>query len=224
MGYSVNLLSMLAAGIMMVSSGLDTMAPQNHVDGTLFLVNRQWMISPYYEPEVTAAKVKGQVRNMRPDAAAALEEMFAAFKSETKKTLVSVSGYRSYGKQTTIYNRKLQRVKGNVAKAQEYVAPPGSSEHQLGLAMDIGMDSGDGLTEAFGKTVGGSWARENAWRFGFILRYDEPWEDITGYKFEPWHFRYVGKEYAREIHEAGVPLETWLQKYRARVLLDLLEE
>ncbi len=224
MGFSVNLLSMLAAGFLMVSSGLDTMAPQNHVDGTLFLVNRQWMISAFYEPEVTAAKVKGQVRNMRPDAAAALEEMFAAFRKETKKTMVSVSGYRSYGKQTTIYNRKLQRVKGDVAKAQEYVAPPGSSEHQLGLAMDIGQDSGGGLTEAFGKTEGGRWARENAWRFGFILRYDEPWEEITGYKFEPWHFRYVGKEYARAIHEAGVPLETWLQKYRAEVLLDLLEE
>ncbi len=224
MGFSANMLSMLAAGFLMVSSGVDTMAPQNHVDGTLFLVNRQWMITSSYEPEVIPAKVKGQVRNMRPDAAAALEEMFAACKNETKKTLVSISGYRSYGKQTTIYNRKLKRVKGNVAKAQEYVAPPGSSEHQLGLAMDIGMASGEGLTASFGKTKGGQWARENAWRFGFILRYDEPWEDITGYKFEPWHFRYVGKEYAQAIHEAGVPLETWLQTYRAEVLLNLLEE
>ncbi len=224
MGFGASFLSLLAAGAMMLSSGLNTMAPQNDVDGNLFLVNRQWMISEFFEPDVVDSGVPGQVRNMRADAAAALREMFAACKEEIGITLVSVSGYRSFAKQTNIYNRKLRSVKGNVGKAQEYVAPPGSSEHQLGLAMDIGQrNSNSGLTSSFGKTKGGKWARENCWRFGFILRYDETWEDITGYNFEPWHFRYVGKEFSKLIHDANVPLETWLQTYRVQVLTDLLK-
>ncbi len=224
MGFSSSFLSLLSAAMMTLSCGLNTLAPQNDVDGNLFLVNRQWMISEYYEPAVVDSGVRGQVRNMRADAAAALKEMFQACRQEAKVTLVSVSGYRSYQKQSNIYRRKLRRVRGDEAKAQEYVAPPGSSEHQLGLAMDIGQQNKSGLTEAFGKTKGGAWVRENCWRFGFILRYDEPWEEITGYKFEPWHFRYVGKENAKAIHDSGLPLETWLQGYRVDVLIDLLEE
>ncbi len=217
-----SLLSLALSGSLMFSSGLRAIAPHQDINGTLFLVNRQWMISDDYIPIVVEADVKGQVRSMRPDAAAALKEMFDACREEAGVTLVSVSGYRSYRKQNNIYQRKLRSVKGNIAKAQEYVAPPGASEHQLGLAMDIGQRGKNGLTPSFGKTKGGAWARENCWRFGFILRYDEPWEEITGYRFEPWHFRYVGKEYARMIHEANVPLETWLKDYRVQVLKDLL--
>ena len=121
-----------------------------------------------------------------------------------------------------ILYRKLRSVKGNVEKAQEYVAPPGSSEHQLGVAMDIGQKHKIHLEVSFGQTEGGKWCRENCWRFGFILRYDEPWEQVTGYKYEPWHFRYVGKGYAKEIHDAGVPLETWLIGHRAEVLRALV--
>jgi len=219
-----SLLSLMTSGMMLLSSGLETVAPHQNVNGNLFLVNRQWMITENYTPSVVDAQVRGQVRSMRSDAAAALKEMFDACKSETGKTLVSVSGYRSFQKQTYLYKRKLRRVNGSVKKAQNYVAPPGSSEHQLGLAMDIGQRDSDGLTAAFGKTEGGAWARENCWRFGFILRYDEPWESVTGYRYEPWHFRYVGKENARAIHKANIPLETWLQKYRISLLLELLEE
>ena len=113
-------------------------------------------------------------------------------------------------------------MKGNVAKAQEYVAPPGASEHHLGLAMDLGQRSKAALTASFGETETGKWVRENCWRFGFILRYGEEWEDITGYKYEPWHFRYVGKELAKEIHDANVPFETWLLGYRERVLKEIV--
>ena len=96
------LLSLLAAVTTMTSSTLKTAAPQNDMDGLLFLVNRQWTVSEMYEPEVVTAQVRGQVRNMRADAARALEEMFAACKAEIRVTLVSVSGYRSFGKQTSI--------------------------------------------------------------------------------------------------------------------------
>ena len=224
MGFLQSFLSLTAAGMMMVSSSLKTAAPQQDADGLLFLVNRHWTVSEKFEPDVVDSGVSGQVRSMRADAAAALKEMFTACKKETGVTLLSVSGYRSYKKQSNIYRRKLKSVKGNVEKAQEYVAPPGASEHQLGLAMDIGQLNKVNLSSSFGKTKGGIWARENCWRFGFILRYDEDWEEITGYKYEPWHFRYVGKENAKAIHEAGVPLETWLAEYRIRVLTELLNE
>ena len=216
--------SVLAAGTMVLSGALKEAAPQHDADGLLFLVNRQYMVTDAYEPaELREAQVPGQVRQMRPEAAAALEEMYAACKEETGATLISVSGYRSYTKQSRLYAAKLKRVNNNVAKAQEYVAPPGASEHHLGLAMDIGQQSKAALSAKFADTPGGIWAKENCWRFGFILRYGEEWESVTGYKYEPWHFRYVGKELAKEIHDANVPFETWLIGYRVRVLQNMLK-
>ena len=219
------LVSVLAAGTMILSGTLEEAAPQHTVEGLLFLVNRQYLVSDAFEPsDLVEAQVPGQVREMRAEAAAALEEMYAACLEETGAQLISVSGYRSYSKQGKLFRAKLQRVNNKVELAQEYVAPPGASEHHLGLAMDIGQQSKPTLNEKFAETEGGIWARENCWRFGFILRYGEDWEEITGYKYEPWHFRYVGKELAKEIHDAGVPFETWLTDYRVRVLKDLLKE
>ena len=219
------LVSMAAAGMMLLSVPLDTAAPQNNPRGDLFLVNRQWMVSEGFEPDnLREAQVPGSVRRMREDAAEALEEMYAACKEETGMTLISVSGYRAYRSQYNIYHRKLVRVKNNEAKAQEYVAPPGASEHQTGLAMDVGQKNAAALNEKFRNTVGGKWVAANCWRFGFILRYGETWEDITGYKYEPWHFRYVGKKFAKEIHEADIPLETWLIRHRMNLIADLLKE
>ena len=218
------LVSILAAGTMVLGGALEEAAPQHDANGTLFLVNRQYMVTDAYEPaELVEAQVPGQVRQMRPEAAAALEEMYAACKEETGATLISVSGYRSYTKQKNLFAAKLRRVNNKVEKAQEYVAPPGASEHHLGLAMDVGQLNKAALTEKFADTVGGIWVKENCWRFGFILRYGEEWESVTGYKYEPWHFRYVGKELAKEIHDANVPFETWLIDYRVRVLQNMLK-
>lgn len=217
------LISLAAAGTMMVSGAINKGAPQNDADGNLFLVNRQWMVTEAYEPaKLDMSDVPGQVRKMRPEAAEALREMFAACKEETGLTLLSVSGYRSYAKQDGLFRAKLRNVKKNVAKAMEYVAPPGASEHQTGLAMDIGQKHKETLETSFAKMPGGIWCRENCWRFGFILRYGEEWEEITGYKYEPWHFRYVGKEFSKEITEANIPFETWMINYRVKVLKELL--
>lgn len=216
------LLSLAAAGSMMISNSLLAVAPQNDVDGLLFLQNRQWRVSRYFEPATLKANVPGQLQDMRADAAAALEEMFAACKAEIGVTLKAVSGYRSYQRQATIYQNKLDRVKTK-EKADQYVARPGASEHQLALAMDVGQKSDDvNLTSSFGRTKGGKWVAENCWRFGFILRYQEGWEDVTGYEYEPWHVRYVGLENARLIHEADMPLETYLLMLREEVLLGIL--
>ena len=224
MSVLTRLLSLAAAGSMTVSGALNAAAPQHDINGPLFLVNREWRITgAYVPPDLEMSDVPGQVRKLRPEAAEALREMFRACREETGAQLMSVSGYRSYEKQEGIYKHKLRSVKNNVARAQEYVAPPGASEHQLGLAMDVGQKHKETLERSFGETEGGKWCRENCWRFGFILRYDEPWEDVTGYKYEPWHFRYVGKELAGEIQRSGLPLETWLVTYRAGVLRRLVK-
>ena len=218
---AATLASLLTAGTMLISGSLDAAAPQNNDEGLLFLVNRQWMVSQYYSPVLRKAEVPGQLQSMREDASYALEEMYAACAAETGKTLNAVSGYRSYAKQQRLYNNKLKSVNYKTAKADEYVARPGASEHHLGMAMDVGQKNTTNLTQSFGSTAGGKWVRENCWRFGFVLRYEENWEAITGYKFEPWHVRYVGKEIAARIHDDPMPLETFLLKYREQVLLDL---
>ena len=94
-------------------------------------------------------------------------------------------------------------------KAQAAVAKPGYSEHELGLAVDINAVEGEdpwGLYE---------WLAENAWRFGFIIRYKEEWTDITTYAYEPWHVRYVGKEHAAILQEMDIPLEQYVQMLRS---------
>lgn len=220
------ILSLLTAGSMMISGAVFDAAPQHDADGLLFLVNRQYTVSSVYTPaDLEMSDVPGQVRRMRPEAAEALREMFRACKEETGCQLLSISGFRSYAKQEGIYKRKLRSVKNNIAKAQEYVAPPGASEHQTGLAMDIGQKHKIHLEVSFKDTEGGIWCRENCWRFGFILRYNEgeEWESITGYKFEPWHFRYVGKEFAKEIHDANIPFETWLISHRVKLLQRIID-
>lgn len=208
----------------LMSAGMDTALPHMDVDGTLFLANRQYMITKNYVPDTISAKVSGSVRNMRQDAASALEEMFDACKEEAKVSLVTVSGYRSYATQEAIYARKLKNT-GSAEKANEYVALPGASEHQLGLAMDVNQkNKNTGLTVSFGKTKGGKWIVDNAHRFGFILRYQEGWEDITGYKYESWHVRYVGIEAATTMYEDSLPMETYMEEVRTSTLIAIMED
>ncbi len=144
---------------------------------------------------------------MRKEAAEALELMF----SEGKKVginLFAVSGYRSYDRQVAVYNAEV--AKYGEEKALEAVALPGSSEHQTGLTMDLSSESANfELSEQFGETPEGKWIAANAHQYGFILRYPKGKEDITGYKYEPWHFRYVGKEAAKVIFEKQLTLEEY---------------
>ncbi len=219
-GLLEQLLSLAAAGTMMVSSALYDAAPQNDIEGLLYLQNRQWRSGSAYIPEVRAANVKGKVREMRDDAAVALEQLFADCEAATGEYLVSVSGYRSYQTQATIYQRKKKKV--GTKRADDYVARAGASEHQLGLAMDIGWDDYQGCSEKFPRSKAGKWCTENCWKYGFILRYQEGWEDVTGYKKEEWHFRYVGKEHAERIYQNQMPLEEYLILLRQEVLMDIV--
>ena len=95
------------------------------------------------------------------------------------------------------------------------MALPGASEHQLGLAMDVGRRSNHKLKASFGNSPEGKWLAENCYRFGFILRYKAEWEETTGYGYEPWHIRYVGKEHALRIQELNIPFEDYIALVRA---------
>lgn len=106
------------------------------------------------------------------------------------------SGYRSYNLQESLYNKYVNR-DGKLA-ADTYSARPGYSEHQTGLAFDLNSISDD-----FQYTSEGKWVNENAWRYGFILRYPKSKESITGYKYESWHLRYVGEDLATKLYNNG---------------------
>ncbi len=209
------LVSVVALAAALMEGSMDAAMPDKDIDGTLFLINRQHMVSDQYIPEIRKTVGASMGLPMRDEAATALEEMFAACREEADARLVTISGYRGYSKQKAIYNRKLKTT--SKAKADSLVALPGASEHQLGMAMDLAMKGSSQLNSGFGKTKGGQWVNANCWRFGFIVRYQEGFEETTGYAFEPWHVRYVGKEHAKAVYESGVPLEDYLSAYRLQV-------
>lgn len=126
---------------------------------------------------------------------AALTRMIAAARRQ-RVTVRVRSGYRSYAEQADLLVRKIAEY-GDEGLARRYVAAAGRSEHQTGLAVDLW----DGTTWGTGvrNTRAGKWLWSNAWRFGFVLRYPRGKERITGYAFEPWHYRYVGTGHARRF-------------------------
>lgn len=137
-------------------------------------------------------------------------ELMAKVAREAGFELVAFSTYRSFEYQDTLYNNYVNR--DGKESADRYSARPGYSEHQTGLAFDIGEKGKEDLwlTEEFGETEAGKWLVENAYKYGFILRYPKGKEAITGYMYESWHFRYVGLHLAAEVKEAGVTLEEYL--------------
>ena len=218
------LVSLMLALLTLGQGALDAYVEEMNLGGNLFLVNRTFSISSsYVPPDLVIPKVKGANRNvrMRREAAEALEKLFQAAKDESGFELIAISGYRSYGKQKAIFERNVAQ-KGRKA-ALRFSAPPGCSEHQLGLAMDLGCKGSASLTGGFGQTLEGVWVRENCHRFGFIIRYKAEWEDVTGYMDEPWHIRYVGVEHAARIRQADIPLEHYIAQLR-QARLSLLNE
>lgn len=206
--------SIVALSAMLLDGSMKAALPDKNIDGTSFLVNRQHAISQHYEPVTRKVVGPGMSQTMREDGAAALEEMFAAAK-EDGINLAIVSGYRSYSKQSSIYGRK--KAENGQEAADRVSARPGTSEHQLGLAMDLAKRGSSQLNTSFGKTKEGQWVSENAHKFGFIVRYMEGYEDVTGYMYEPWHVRYVGPEMAEAIYKSGVPMEMYITGYKLEV-------
>lgn len=179
-------------------------------DWKIMLINKQHPIPEDYE--FTLATIKGSMKcdeRIIPE----LQQMMQEAKKDGV-TLVIRSPYRDYERQIYLFNRK---VKGYMKKKMSYlesyrttaqaVTIPGASEHQAGLALDITSDSYSTLTQGFAETQAGQWLAEHSYEYGFILRYPEGEEDITGISFEPWHFRYVGKTAAKYMYDHDLTLE-----------------
>ena len=147
----------------------------------------------------------------------ALEQMIADC-AKAGHTAVVVSAYRSYEYQSGLFQRRIQRFMDEGYDRDEAerlaamrVARPGTSEHQLGLALDIVDANYQNLNEQQETMPAQIWLMENSWRYGFILRYPNGTTDLTGIIYEPWHYRYVGTELAAELHETRQCLEAYLE-------------
>lgn len=199
------------------------------------LVNADHLLDGKFKPDpqqrVSGVKMATSAAvYLEQTAAEALKEMFAAAAQVTEfvyttqkgaeKTaeyangmkLYLKSGYRSYGQQATIHANYLAR-NNNVDDG--YVAKPGASEHQSGLCADILNADYAGrptMTQDFKWTPEAQWMKQNCAKFGFVLRFPEDKEDETGIKFEPWHFRYVGKEIAAYVTDHDVSLDSFLEE------------
>ncbi|QUH21512.1 M15 family metallopeptidase [Alkaliphilus sp. B6464] len=184
------------------------------VDDILIVVNKKRYLDSNYKPnDLVVPNVKfsfdgeHEKKYMRQEAASALEELFNQAKEEGIY-LYAVSGYRSYSTQERLFKNRADRV--GEEEANKLSARPGESEHQTGLAMDVTSQSAKfDLIEGFGDTEEGKWLKGNAHKFGFIIRYLKDKTDITGYSYEPWHIRYVGKDGAEKIHNEGITLEEY---------------
>ena len=161
-----------------------------YVNGIL-IVNKTYSLPRDYDPGSLSADVKN-----------AFDEMQNVAKNDNIKLWIA-SGYRSYSLQTNLYNSYV--LKDGKAKADTYSARPGHSEHQTGLAMDLNI-----IDSSFEGTPEAIWIEKNCYKYGFIIRYPKGKEEITGYKYEPWHVRYLGKELAEKVYNTGKTLEEYL--------------
>lgn len=174
------------------------------------LVNKTNVLRSNYTPKNLVklnieflSDTSNESRCMEKKAADSLEDLVATAKKENI-ILIGSSAYRSYKSQLRILKEETD--KKGVDYADKYVAKPGQSEHQSGLAIDV-----TNRVRCFDKTSKeAQWLANNAYKFGFILRYPDGKEDITGYNYEPWHIRYVGKDIAKEIYMKNITLEEYL--------------
>lgn len=147
-----------------------------------------------------------------------LKNMLDASKKENIDLLIS-SSYRTKEESDVLHKRQVNyylslgyNKEEAVKEASSWVAPPGTSEHHTGLALDIVTPKYQNLDHGYANTDAAKWLKDNAYKYGFILRYPKGKEDITEITFEPWHYRYVGIEHAKKIYESNVCLEEYLSK------------
>lgn len=179
--------------------------------GKLILVNKENILKQDYVPgDLVRVKVKfypkvtRQEKKMRSQAARALEDLFLQGEKEGVE-LYGLSGYRSYTSQMDTFEGSED--KNGKKYAEQHVAKPGESEHQTGLAMDVTNSK-----HSFPYSEEARWLANNAYKYGFIIRYPKEKEDITGYSYEPWHIRYVGTDASEEINSKGIVLEEYLKE------------
>ena len=182
--------------------------PEPETPWNLILVNQTHAIPDKWDQELITLSNGTQVDSrIYPD----LQQMFDDMRAQGVYP-VAVSGYRTAEKQQSLMDEKIQELEAQgyspedaAQEAKLWVNPVGYSEHQTGLALDI---NADGINSSLDDVY--QWLAQNAWSYGFILRYPQGKTDITGTDYEPWHYRYVGKEAAQAIQSQGVCLEEYL--------------
>ena len=181
------------------------------------LVNRKYRLKrddiPEFlvEPDILFDAPEGDCRRMLAfSAARAAEKLFRSGR-EQGMLLYGISGYRSFERQEKLYRERLK--KASREYVESHLAPPGASEHQTGLALDVSCQAVDyQLDERFGETREGRWLKRCAPLYGFILRYPKGKEHITGYGWEPWHIRYVTRSLALYLTLTGLTLEEYYEQ------------
>ena len=173
---------------------------------TLFMVRRAYV--PPNQVSVSNANIGGTGR-VRRFVISDLRALAGAAR-QAKAPIRVVSAYRSFSTQQTLYQREVDRF--GVKTARLRVARPGHSEHQLGTTLDFGS-AGTSLepwASDWGDTKAGTWMRQYAWRYGFVLSYPKNKHGVTCYRYEPWHWRYVGRQMAADMHGTGLTLREYL--------------
>ena len=192
-----------------VNIGLDHEFYENMVDtdmslGYLIICNKFHKLKDNYVPELVSLSGYGggQMEKLAAN-------YFKKMSDDAKKdgiSIYNVSGYRSFNTQKSLYNSYVK--KDGMAKADTYSARAGTSEHQTGLATDV-----NSVSMSFENTAAFKWLSNNAYKYGFILRYPKGKDFITGYTYEPWHYRYVGYEVAKIIYEKNITYEEYYATY-----------
>jgi D-alanyl-D-alanine carboxypeptidase len=179
-------------------------------DSRWIVVNKLRPLNPIdYVPKDLVAPRFGSLnanpygRKLRKEASTAAYKLAMAMNAAGKGSLIIQSAYRSYSEQKVIHARQVERY--GLKAGEALAARPGYSEHQTGWAMDVSArGQGCQIRVCFGQTKAGSWLAANAYKYGFITRYPNNATHVTGYQYEPWHLRYVGKGLARVMHEDKV--------------------
>lgn len=177
---------------------------------TWLVVNKNRPLQPidYVPQDLRAINSSSSIDNSRglrltSAAATALEQMANQMHRDGAGQIFVNSAYRTHSYQGELFLQKVDQYGETEALLRS--AKAGYSEHQTGLAVDVSVPAqGCAIMACFGDTVGGIWIAENAWRFGYVIRYEQGTSEITGYTYEPWHLRYIGASLAKLYHESGM--------------------
>ena len=176
------------------------------------LVNKYWSIPEDYAPALVLAE-SSKNQYIRVEADDAWDAMRAACETDTGYVLYLCSGYRTFEAQASLFSKSIQ--KKGIGYACSKNAMEGRSEHNLGLALDISTTEAGEISSGFADTAAGAWVVAHCHEYGFILRYPSDKTAITGYVFEPWHYRYVGIDLAGTLFASGQTLEEYYGKVPA---------
>jgi zinc D-Ala-D-Ala carboxypeptidase len=189
-------------------------------DDLLVLVNKEYQLPSTYAP-ADLVSICSNVDNIRCVnnvnflARNIIIEDLRALANAARSDGVDLSirsAYRSYNTQSVTYNHWLSVNGGNIAATDKISARPGHSQHQLGTTIDFSTSEiNDGLGGTFAGTQASNWLADNAYKYGFVIGYPSGHESVTGYNYEAWHYRYIGREYAQDMVNSGMILELYLR-------------